>query len=212
MVRRAREATFMGGAHVFPGGALDPDDSASGIGAVVRWSGDPAETAWRAAALRELAEEVGIVVAVDGVRHSAGSAGALYRRLEATGARLDADALVYVSNWVTPRGLPKRYDTRFYLLEVPADAVVRSDRTEVFDPVWATPRQALTAAAAGEWMVEVPTRAHLEMLAAATDLDAALDAARRSVPTRTEPRLVRDSDGAWTVLLPGDPGFDGAAL
>lgn len=147
MVRRAREASFMGGAHVFPGGALDPDDSASGIGAVVRWSGDPAETAWRAAALRELAEEVGIVVAVDGVGHSAGSTGALYRRLEAAGARLDADALVYVSNWVTPRGLPKRYDTRFYLLEVPADAVVRSDRTEVFDPVWATPRQVLTAAA-----------------------------------------------------------------
>ena len=88
MVRRAREATFMGGAHVFPGGALDPDDSASGIGAVVRWSGDPAETAWRAAALRELAEEVGIVVAVDGVRHSAGSAGTLYRRLDAARAIL----------------------------------------------------------------------------------------------------------------------------
>ena len=210
MVRRAREATFMGGAHVFPGGALDPDDAAPGTGALVQWSGDSAEVPWRAAALRELAEEVGIVVTVGGIGHFAEPAGGLYRTLEATGRRLDGDALLYVSNWVTPRGLPKRFDARFYLLEVPADVVVRSDRTEVYDPVWVTPRRALAAAAAGEWLVEVPTRAQLEMLATAADLDGVLSASRRVAPARTEPRIVRDSQGAWSVLLPGDPGFEEA--
>jgi 8-oxo-dGTP pyrophosphatase MutT (NUDIX family) len=47
MVQRTRSARFMGGAWVFPGGALDPADG----------DGDAGE---RAAAIRELAEEAGI--------------------------------------------------------------------------------------------------------------------------------------------------------
>jgi 8-oxo-dGTP pyrophosphatase MutT (NUDIX family) len=49
LVRRNPESRFMGGAWVFPGGAVDRDEG----------TGDPA---LRAAALRELAEEAGIAV------------------------------------------------------------------------------------------------------------------------------------------------------
>ena len=62
MVRRAREASFMGGARVFPGGAVDAADSGPLAASVVRWSGDNEERPWRAAAMRELAEEVGIFI------------------------------------------------------------------------------------------------------------------------------------------------------
>jgi 8-oxo-dGTP pyrophosphatase MutT (NUDIX family) len=207
MVRRAREASFMGGARVFPGGAVDAIDSGPQAAAAVRWSGDPAEFPWRAAALRELAEEVGIVIG--GRTDVTGRAGAdIYAA--APGGGFDADRLQYWSNWVTPRGLPKRFDTRFYVVEVGTEVVARSDRFEVYDPVWVTPRAALVAADAGSWIVEAPTRAHLEMLAQTSDLDGALRAAALAIPVRIEPRLVVDDNGSWSVLMPGDPGFDGA--
>lgn len=206
MVRRASRASFMAGARVFPGGAIDDADSGLEARTALRWSGDPEETAWRAAALRELAEETGIVVAEDGVRSGEVSGDDLYRTCVAAGRRLDADALHYLSNWVTPRGLPKRFDTRFYLVEVGADVAARADRVEVFDPVWVTPAAALAAAADGSWVVEFPTRIHLELLAATGGIEAAL--ASGGTPERIEPRLVAGVDGAWSILLPGQPGYD----
>ncbi len=211
MVRRAREASFMGGARVFPGGALDDIDRGPLGAEAVRWSGDPDELPWRAAALRELAEEAGIVIA-DRWFDVAGRSGSdLYEAVATVGTRLDADALVYVSNWVTPRGLPKRFDTRFYLVEVGREVAARSDRTEVYDASWVTPRDALAAADAGTWIVEAPTRAQLEMLAMAPDLDAALRPPSLP-PVRIEPRLSIDTSGVWSVLMPGDRGFEEAGL
>ncbi len=198
----------MGGARVFPGGAVDPIDSGPRAAAAVRWSGDPTELPWRAAALRELVEEVGIVIGA-GLSALVGRSGADIYAAVPDGS-LDADRLQYWSNWVTPRGLPKRFDTRFYVVEVGTEAVARSDRLEVYDPVWVTPRAALGAADSGEWIVEAPTRAHLEMLALADDLDGALAAAERAIPVRIEPRLVVDAAGSWSVLMPGDPGYDEA--
>jgi recombination protein RecT len=208
MVRRAREASFMGGARVFPGGAVDVIDSGPQAAAAVRWSGDRAELPWRAAALRELAEEVGIVLG-EGIADVTGRSGADIYAAASDGG-LDADRLQYWSNWVTPRGLPKRFDTRFYVVEVGTEVVARSDRLEVYDPVWVTPGSAIAAADAGSWIVEAPTRAHLEMLVQATDLDGALRAAALAVPVRIEPQLVVDENGSWSVLMPGDPGFDEA--
>jgi len=204
-VRRAREARFMGGARVFPGGALDAGDSALAVQNWVRWSGDPAELPWRAAALRELAEEVAIAVTTTGVVPA--PPGAVFESLAANGLRLDGDALHYVSNWVTPRGLPIRFDTRFYLVSVDSDPAIRPDRSEVYDPVWVTPQDALGAADRGEWLVELPTRAHLEMLAAARGVDEAIAAATATTPVRVEPQVQRGADGEWTVLLPGDAGY-----
>lgn len=198
----------MGGARVFPGGAVDAIDSGPQAAAAVRWSGDPAEFPWRAAALRELAEEVGIIVG-GGIVDVTGLSGAdLYAEMPEGG--LDADRLHYWSNWVTPRGLPKRFDTRFYVVEVGTDVAARSDRMEVYDPTWVTPRTALAAADAGAWIVEPPTRAHLELLAQAGRLEEALRAAALAVPVRIEPRLVIDDTGSWSVVMPGDPGFDEA--
>ena len=198
----------MGGARVFPGGAVDTIDSGPQAAAAVRWSGDRAELPWRAAALRELAEEVGIVLG-EGIADITGRSGADIYAAAPDGS-LDADRLHYWSNWVTPRGLPKRFDTRFYVVEVGTEVVARSDRLEVYDPVWVTPQSALAAADAGSWIVEAPTRAHLEMLVQATDLDGALQAAALAIPVRIEPRLVVADNGLWSVLMPGDPGFDEA--
>lgn len=209
MVRRAREARFMGGAHVFPGGGVDDIDHGPEAEAVVRWSGHPDEFPWRAAALRELAEEAGIVpgTSLDLEEHATGAD--LYRHLAAAGVTLDADRLAWVSNWITPRGLPRRFDARFYAIAVPGDTAVRSDQREVYDAVWVRPDDALAAADSGAWQVEMPTRAHLEMLTACRDIGEVL-ARGVGVPPAIEPRLVIDDTGAWGAVLPGEPGYEEA--
>lgn len=198
----------MGGARVFPGGAVDPIDSGPLASSVVRWSGHPDEFPWRAAALRELAEEVGIVLADGPVDVSGRTGEDLFEAVQQSGFRLDADALGYLGNWVTPRGLPKRFDARFYAVEVGSDISVRSDRTEVYDPVWIGPAAALARAEAGEWIIEAPTRAHLELLAGFDDIAQVARFAAAATPVKIEPRLTIDAAGAWLVLMPGDPGYD----
>src|ERR1044071_8114389 len=73
LVRRSDSIAFMGGAHVFPGGRVDDEDRIDGIemlsdglpAAVARMSDVPAgiAAAHHVAALRELFEEAGVVLA-----------------------------------------------------------------------------------------------------------------------------------------------------
>jgi 8-oxo-dGTP pyrophosphatase MutT (NUDIX family) len=208
MVRRARSAAFMGDAHVFPGGALDDCDRGSLAARAVRWGGNPEELPWRAAALRELAEEAGVFLTdPPGVRAS-GRGADIYAGLVAAGAVLDADRLAYFSNWVTPRGAPRRFDARFFAVVVAAGTTAGADRTEVTEASWVAPAEALRRADAGEWRVEFPTRRHLEALAEHADAAAVVAAAPGAGRVvRVEPRLVFAEDGAWRVLLPGEPGY-----
>ena len=211
MVRRVRSAAFMGDAHVFPGGALDDCDRGPLAALAVRWHGDPAELPWRAAALRELAEEAGVFITdPPGVRVE-GQGADLYRGLAEAGAVLDADGLAYFSNWVTPRGAPRRFDARFYAAAVAPGTQAGADRTEVTEACWVEPAEALRHAAGGEWRVEFPTRKHLEALASHPDAAAVLAAAPGvGKVARVEPRLAFEDDGRWRVLLPGEPGYEEA--
>jgi 8-oxo-dGTP pyrophosphatase MutT (NUDIX family) len=208
MVRRNRKAVFMSGAHVFPGGAVDEVDGSHLARDAVTWSGDPEEFPWRAAALRELFEEAGVLVGprsdVDQALEGAG----LFEALVAAGERLDADALEYVANWVTPLGPPRRFDTRFFVAAASGNPV--TDDREVFDAVWVRPGAALEAADRGEWQLEFPTRHTLAMfLDHATAAELMVAAAAIDVE-RIAPRIATAEDGAIKILLPGDPGFDEA--
>jgi len=211
MVRRVRVAAFMGDAHVFPGGALDECDRGPLAARAVRWGGDPAELPWRAAALRELAEEAGVFLTDPPEARSAGRGADLYRELAAAGAVLDADGLAYFSNWVTPRGAPRRFDARFFVAVVPPGTEARADRTEVTEACWVEPAEALRRAAAGEWRIEFPTRKHLEALAVHADAGAVVAGAPGAGRVeRVEPRLAFAPDGSWRVLLPGEAGYEEA--
>lgn len=205
LVRRDRSARFMAGARVFPGGSVDDTDRGSTAARVVRWSGESDELPWRVAALRELSEEAGLALTQPEVEGRLPEGEALFAALAERGAMLDADRLHYLSNWITPAGLPKRFDTRFYVAAVAADSLARTDDVEVFEPQWVRPSVALDRASDGEWLIELPTRAHLELLADLGDMDAILAHATAADPHPIEPVLVSDADGTIRVVVPGSP-------
>ena len=93
MVRRSHKAVFMGSAHVFPGGAVDEIDSSPLARESIVWSGAPEEFRWRAAALRELFEEAGVLVGADTEIDQQCEGVEFYEAVKASGQRLDADAL-----------------------------------------------------------------------------------------------------------------------
>lgn len=213
MVRRVRSAAFMGDARVFPGGGLEEADHSPLAARVVRWEGDPAELPWRAAALRELAEEAGVFLTDPPGVTVVGKGAELYTALAERGATLDGDRLTYFSNWVTPRfrGAARRFDTRFYVVVVPCDTGAGADRAEVTEACWVTPADALRKAAEGTWKVEFPTLCHLQALAGcatAEEVVALAPAPGRVVAVR--PRVVPGGEAGFSILLPGDPGYDEA--
>lgn len=207
MVRRDRSASFAPGAHVFPGGAVEEIDDSQEAREVVSWSGHPEEFRWRAAGLRELFEEAGVLVGVAPIDTRLRGE-AIYSAIAEIGARLDADALEYLANWVTPVGPPRRFDARFYVLAADADAV--PDDGEVFEAEWVAPSEAVRRADAGEWQLEFPTRFILTTMSALESADELMRMAAETEVVPVVPRLRRDPDGSISVLLPGEDGFEAA--
>ena len=207
MVRRASASAFVGGAYVFPGGALDDADRSE---LARRLFGVGAASPWWSAAVRETAEEAGVVVPTGQPRSVIpdGTKGiGLLESLEAGGYRFDASRFAYLSNWVTPRGQPRRFDTRFFVTDAPGNLEAAPDASEVTEAVWVTPRDALVHRKERRWAMVPPTVATLRLLAEYEDPTAVLAfaAGQASVP-RVEPRIVI-RDGKPRILMPGDPGY-----
>jgi 8-oxo-dGTP pyrophosphatase MutT (NUDIX family) len=171
LAKRTPEARFMGGAWVFPGGSVSPEDG-EGVPAL------------RAAAVRELAEEVGV--------------------------RLPAGAeLVAFSNWITPAQVRIRFDTWFFLAVAPDGAEPEVDGSEIVDAGWFEPALALAAAEREEIMLVFPTIKHLEQISGFGSVDALVDYARHRTVRAVQPRVVGPGGGEMArIVLPGEPGYD----
>ncbi|MDE3065077.1 MAG: NUDIX domain-containing protein [Acidobacteriota bacterium] len=226
MVRRNLQSDFVGGAFVFPGGAVDPSDatmtrvaglSEADADAVL---GVVGARAYFVAALRELFEEAGVLVARDGrgaplvvdlapARRelNAGRLG-FDEVLEREGLWLDLSGLAYLAHWVTPVGPPRRYDTRFFVVRAPAGQEAAHDDAETVAAVWVRPLDALAAQARGEYEMIFPTIRTLQSIAHLGAADEVLAFARsqRRVE-RVEPRLI-ERDGSVRVVVPGDEGYE----
>ncbi len=202
MVRRPLTARFMPGVWVFPGGAVDEDDAS----APPSFGGNHPDSDWKVAALRELIEETGLWITSEGTR-SAPLTHDAFAEVESSDVAVDQDSLIYFSNWITPEVFPIRFDTRFFLAVVEADAEASVDGDELIDLDWVSPIEALERERAGTWDVAFPTRKTLEFLASEPTLVALADrlGAIGSV-SPVEPRLyVGDSEAR--ILMPEDEGF-----
>jgi 8-oxo-dGTP pyrophosphatase MutT (NUDIX family) len=241
MLRRNLRSDFVGGAYVFPGGAVDPADRHADLEPICEGRTDAdASTglgldpprgglAYWVAAIRESFEEAGVLLAYDAAgrvvdfrdpavaerfdRHRAAVDGGERRLVEICAEedlRLAVDGIHYFSHWITPIGPTRRYDTRFFVAAAPVGQTPLHDDRETIANCWIAPAEALVRHEAGEFDLILPTIRNLEAIArfdTAAELLAAAAALVR-VPAIL-PRVVDDGDGV-RILLPGDPGYDGA--
>jgi 8-oxo-dGTP pyrophosphatase MutT (NUDIX family) len=233
MVRRHTGSAFMPGADVFPGGRVDDGDrEAPGD----RWCEGFAEAAahlddmrphdavaYHVAAVRELFEEAGILLARDRqgqfvrlddaglqvrfLRHrrDVHSGARLLREvIEAEDLRVALDALVPFAHWLTPPIDVRRFDTRFFVARMPSGQTPAHDDTETTHSAWVTPADALDRCRRGETSLPVPTWITLRELEAFGTVDQVLAAVRGRRIHVCEPQLVERGERKWLVL-PGDP-------
>ncbi|NRF66176.1 MBL fold metallo-hydrolase [Aquincola sp. S2] len=232
MLRRAdKPGDQNSGAAVFPGGLLDSGDAdAYGLcdglddAEASRRLGLPANglNYW-IAAVRECFEEAGLLFAsgADGqpIALDAQDADALMalrqdlhgnrcgmaELCQRLGVRIHLAPLTYHSHWMTPQGMPKVFDTRFFITTAPPAQTARHDAHETVELLWLTPAEALDAAR-GLKLVNV-TRVTLQALARFSSAAAAIDAARAEThKPLIRPRLGLTPEGKRPVM-PGAWAF-----
>ncbi|KAF0245743.1 MAG: hypothetical protein FD180_1350 [Planctomycetota bacterium] len=121
---------------------------------------------------------------------------------EEAGLRVSPDALVWTARWITPEGVPKRFDTWFFLAELPAGQEPRADDVEGVELRWLAPAAALDANRRGELAMVFPTIKNLEALRSWRSIPDLL-AARRGSPIPTTRPVIVLENGRKKVVLPG---------
>jgi len=222
-VLRHQRSSFLGGAVVFPGGKVDPADGADAWGGLTG-EPDPRGTAMTeaggvtprtlaVAACRETLEEGRILPVdppladdeVDALRREVASGEvALAAALARRGRRLAIERLIPWARWITPEAEARRFDARFFLLELPAGQVGRHDEHETTHSFWGRPAAILERAARGEIFLAPPTTRTLELLAPVPDVRRARALAEQQSLRPICPLFVPD-DRAPFLALPGDP-------
>jgi 8-oxo-dGTP pyrophosphatase MutT (NUDIX family) len=222
MVKRHHQIDFASGALVFPGGKSHAGDhDPAWADHVLGWDAfDAEQRALRIAAIREVFEEAGILLAHrrDGAALSGEACPMAVRQAVDAGttpfidvvrdldARLDLDALTVFARWITPPLTPKRFDTWFYAVNAPADQLAACDGRETVDAEWIAPGEALRLGEAGERKVIFPTRMNLKLLAEAKSAaDAVARADARTLVT-VQPQVQERASGR-VLVLPADAGY-----
>lgn len=217
LLRRPERARFAAGAFVFAGGVIDPEDRAPDLAGRFGPGVTRREPAALVAALRELFEESGLLPADalppleerrrarrDLLRHRTDFP-ALVRRwdLRFTGLRA-----VYLSRWVTPEKLSRRYDARFFLAEhVRGEPELVGE--ELAGAEWVAPASALVRFERGDLPMLFPTRKTMERLAGFGSLEEAFDTIREQPVWPTRPRLLVEGDRVIS-LMPEDARYEEA--
>lgn len=237
MVRRSGKSRFMPDAMVFPGGRLDDADGAAAT--LSRCDLSPEAGAARlgcehglallVAGLRETFEEAGVLLAngPDGapLTFSGEEAARLERRREALNKgecafssileemdlTLRTSACQYVAHWITPDVEPRRYDTRFLMVEAPLDQAPSHDGHETTAGAWMSPAQALASCEAGEILLAPPTLRVLLTLAPLRSVAEALALREGVMPPTIQPQALAEAE-AITLVMPGDPDFVGGGV
>jgi len=191
MVKRSMKSSFLPGAHVFPGGAVDPKDH---DGPAVRDGGvDIGEAERRFGG------------ALDGRTALAHLVAAAREVEEEVGVRLpDLASMQVFARWITPEIESHRFDAWVLATRLPEGAAPTHDRRETIASGWIEPRSALRRYGDGLLILAPPTFMTLWELARLDSAAAALDHAARRTVVPILP-IFQQVNGRNTILLPGDP-------
>lgn len=227
LLRRHGRSGFAAGAWVFPGGVVDGGDSELAL--VERMDGptpmqwaerlglsDPAEAvSFVTAAVREAFEETGILLArvADDATNPGGYEGLdiarrallaevvdLRQVIVTRSLRIAGDRLLYLAHWITPEPEPRRYDTRFFLARVDADAVCTPHEAEMTESVWLTARGALHFFESGSLKMLPPTVHTLRRLASFESVDTIFAALADAPVPEIMPVMRVDRDGVAIII------------
>jgi len=238
MLRRNLNSDFVGGAYVFPGGAVDPEDREADLEPLCLGRSDADASrrlgiergglAFWVAAIRESFEEAGVLLAygpdgeiVDLDHQSGVERWAAHRTAVDTGARrlievcaaedlrLAVDGIHYFGHWITPEGAPRRYDTRFFLTAAPTRQTPLHDNHEAIADEWLRPADGIARQQSGELTMMPPTIASLRAISRFATAAEALAAATEVTDVPTILPRVISVDGGVRIVLPGDPDYDG---
>lgn len=185
MIRRHEGASFVPNVWVFPGGMVEQLDRE-----IARERGDGSLLGrMRVAAARELFEETGVWLGAP-IENSDSKrrrllAGNLGFRTLLDESPIDFEQLVWTSHWITPAGIPKRFDTYFFLAKADANAVATVENVEAVDVRWLTPDAALN-----ELQMVFPTIKNLEALRGFDSIEALIASRRGAKIEPVEPVLV----------------------
>ncbi len=228
LMRRHLASNVLGGAYVFPGGKLDPQDQNPAW--LQRLSQDsatlhqrlnepdiPSERAFGlfVAAMREAYEECRVLLGC--AVHSEPQAQALLQALrsgqnwheafEAQDLALHTEPLLPWCRWITPRQATapsKRFDTRFFVTQVPDDQLAEHDNHEATEALWIPPREALQRYWDREIELAPPQIMSLVHLSRHPNAQSVLTEALTRRPPVIVPEPI-DQDGIRTICYPGDP-------
>ncbi|HEY8132711.1 MAG TPA: NUDIX hydrolase [Thermoanaerobaculia bacterium] len=171
MIRRHEKSSFAPDVWAFPGGVMEESDRNAGRGILLN--------AMRIAAARELFEETGISL----------------------GSPVDLERLVWTGRWITPEGLPKRFDTYFFLACVGRDTVTTLQETEAVDSIWISPAEAVQRHMAGSFPLVFPTLKNLEAIVGFRSASELIETRRKAEIPTTRPILVVEN-GQKKIVLP----------
>lgn len=164
-LRRSLASRAAPGFTVFPGGVVEAEDDDLGLA----WFGSPEERG-RACAVRELAEEAGLLLTSTGVVPVSPGADHLFAAGRDGGfAPPESSALPELARWVAPEFLRMRFDARFYAASAgdPARRLSPTpDGVEITEAAWARPSALLSAFRREELSLAWPTFCTLEASAA----------------------------------------------
>ena len=239
LTHRPASMAFAGDMHVFPGGAVDPADADPRLvvrsavtprEAFVRLGGDPPgrlsperALALHVAAIRELYEEAGILLADEATGETTNTDTLAAARAallsgdvtmadiaESLDLRLRTDLLAPISHWTTPPIMPRRFDTRLFVAELPSGAEPTFTTDEVLADRWLTPVAALDAMAAGQIGLWPPTSATLQQL---EHVESFAEVRERLAPgALLAPRAVVESPEVERIVLGGAGGVPGQTV
>ena len=235
MVRR-RAGDAFGDSYAFPGGVLDHDESdarafCQGLtrekaDTILELPGGGLE--YYSAAIRELFEETGILLARDAARNWAFAANpqsaSLIQDLRAQlhdgnlpwteilrlhKLHIACDALNYFGFWETPICRPKRWTTRFFLARVPPGQDALHDGTEVTDSCWMSAADVLSVGKGRGMPLPFPTLTSLKKFSEFRTVDELTDWASKHAADgiRKIRPVILTENGKTRFVIPGDTDY-----
>lgn len=238
LLKRHEKSSFMGGNYVFPGGRVDREDGSLETCALAK--GVTPEQAYRMfgealtpdesmahwiAAIRELFEEAGILLAYDrdqNLLHL--KMPEEQRRLEhyrsllqkgeqsicqiasEMGVLFALDQLHYYAHWITPEARTLRFDTRFFLARYPEGQEASFDQKETIAEAWLTPQEALGENLRGKVALSPPTLKIMEDLSRFNTLDEVFSSLQKR---KIKPILpILKNLGEECLVFPWDPEYE----